>query len=186
MPYKKLTKKDIISALQRLNELAGAEGIVIELAIYGGALFTILYESRLSTKDVDAIARPAEITRKLAARVASEQDLPDNWLNDDCRVFLSHCGEHRSLDSLNLGKNIRPTAPTAAYLLALKLRACRQPLPGYEGDRADIRFLLEKMRIQSSGEAKAILQRFFPEDALTQGAENFVGDILDELKKRRP
>lgn len=60
MPYEALSPTRIRRALRRLSELATAEGIVLELALYGGAVFTLVYGSRETTKDVDGIIRPHE------------------------------------------------------------------------------------------------------------------------------
>ena len=64
--------------------------------------------------------------------------------------------------------------PTAAYLLAMKLRACRPPLPGYAGDYGDIRFLVEKMQIDSVEAAEAVHDKFFPHDVLSKTAKEVV------------
>ena len=50
MPYKPLTKADILRALNRLGELAQAKGLTLDVALYGGAVFTVVYGSRDSTK----------------------------------------------------------------------------------------------------------------------------------------
>ena len=73
IPYESLTKVRITGALRRLGELAQAEQLTIELALYGGAVFTLVYGSREATKDVDALVRPAKDARRLAAVVAREQ-----------------------------------------------------------------------------------------------------------------
>ena len=60
MPYKSLSKADILRALNRLGELARAKGLTLEVALYRGAVFTVVYGSRDSTKNVNAIVRPIE------------------------------------------------------------------------------------------------------------------------------
>jgi hypothetical protein len=41
MPLKTLTKAEIISALARLAELAQAEGVRLEMTLYGGAVMML-------------------------------------------------------------------------------------------------------------------------------------------------
>ena len=133
MPYEALDQNRLRQALRRLGDLAVAEGVELELSLYGGAVFTLVYGSRDSTKDVDGIIRPTEVGRKLAAEVAREQGLPDDWLNGDVAQFLAEREERRPYPKDDLGPGLVVTIPTAAYLLALKLRACRPPfarLPG--------------------------------------------------------
>ena len=142
MPYKPLSANQLLTALRRLGQLAASEGHQLELSLYGGAVFTLVYGSRDSTKDVDGLIRPADIAQRLVKIVAREQGLPEDWLNDDVAQFLSTHEQKRPAPDLDLGPGLVVTVPTAAYLLALKLRACRPPLPGYAGDEPDIRFLL--------------------------------------------
>lgn len=175
MPYDALSQDRLRQALRRLGELAQAEGVELELARYGGAVFTLVYGSRESTKDVDGVIRPSEIGHKLARQVAREQALPEDWLNGDVAQFLAEREERRPYPKDDLGSGLVVTVPTAAYLLALKLRACRPPLPGYPGDEADILFLLRKIRPTSREDITALFARFFPHDVLSPRAE----DIID-------
>ena len=181
MPYDALSQDRLRQALRRLGELARAEGVELELSLYGGAVFTLVYGSRESTKDVDGVIRPAEIGRKLARQVAREQSLPEDWLNGDVAQFLAEREEHRPYPKDDLGAGLVVTVPTAAYLLALKLRACRPPLPGYPGDEADILFLLRKIRPASREDIEAGFTRFFPHDGLSPRAE----DLIDAWLARR-
>ncbi len=174
MPYEPLSRNRIVQALRRLGELAHKQKVTLEISLYGGAVFTLVYGSRDATKDVDAVVRPSEIGKTLAAKVAAELGLPEDWLNDDVKQFLAEKEAKRSLPEGDFGEGIRIVIPTAAYLLAMKLRACRPPLPGYAGDYGDIRFLVQKMGIGSAEEAEAIHDKFFPHDALTAEAREVV------------
>ena len=66
MSYDALSQDRLRQALRRLGELAQAEGVELELSLYGGAVFTLVYGSRESTKAVDGVIRPSEIGHKLA------------------------------------------------------------------------------------------------------------------------
>ena len=178
MPYDALTRKRITQALRRLAELAHEKKITLEISLYGGAVFTLVYGSRDATKDVDAVVRQSEVGKALAAQVAAELGLPDDWLNDDVKQFLSEKEAKRNLTEVGFGEGIRIVVPTAAYLLAMKLRACRPPLPGYAGDYGDIRFLVQKMGIRSLGDAEAIHDKFFPHDVLTAAAKEVIKNAL--------
>jgi hypothetical protein len=183
MPYDPLTKNLISRALRRLGELARAEGLTLEVSLYGGAVFTLVYGSRDSTKDVDAVVHPSQAARRLAERVAKELELPEDWLNDHVRLFLAEKEDKRRLKGDEFGPGLRVSVPTAAYLLALKLRAFRSPLPGYPGDYEDIRFLLHKMELRDLEAVEAIFERFFPHDALTDVQRKAVRQLL---KKEGP
>ncbi len=182
MPYEALTKARLTKALRRLSELATAEGIVLELALYGGAVFTLVYGSREFTKDVDGIIRPAETGARLIQQVATEQALSENWLNDDIRMFLSLQEERRPFPSSEFGPGLQITIPTAAYLLALKINACRQPLPGYPGDESDIRLLLGKIKPGSLEAVEKLHDRFFKGEGLHARAIELVEEYLEARK----
>jgi len=182
MPYESLSKARITQALRRLGELAHAEQLTLEVALYGGAVFTLVYGSREATKDVEALVRPSKEAKRLAAAVASEQGLPSDWLNDQVKQFVSPKEEKRKLNGDDFGPGLRVSVPTAAYLLALKLRACRPRLPGYPGDEEDILFLLRKTKPKSVAEVGKNYEKFFPGDVLSDRAEALVEQVIKELK----
>jgi predicted nucleotidyltransferase len=174
MPYESLSRARITQALRRLGELAREQETTLEVSLYGEAVFTLVYGSRETTKDIDAVVRQNEIAAILAAKVARELALPDDWLNDHVKQFLSEKESKRELSQRDFGEGLRVSVPTAAYLLAMKLRACRPPLPGYSGDYGDIRFLVGKMKIQSVEAAEAIHNKFFPHDVLSDAAREVI------------
>jgi hypothetical protein len=179
IPYESYSPTRLRRALLRLSKLATAEGVVLEVALYGGAVFTLVYGSREATRDIDAIIRPSEVGTRLVAQVAEEQDLPEDWLNDNVRQFLSPLGERRPYPSQEFEPGLQITIPTAAYLLALKLNACRQPLPGQKGDEHDIRFLLQKTKPSSVECVEEQHNRFFPGEGLHQRAIELIEEYLE-------
>ncbi|MBX3052675.1 MAG: hypothetical protein KF753_14425 [Caldilineaceae bacterium] len=87
-----LSRTEINQALERLGELAVAQNIQIELRLVGGAAMVLLYNARLSTRDVDVIIlhpRTAHLVRSLASQVAEELNLPLDWLNDSVKGFMA-------------------------------------------------------------------------------------------------
>jgi hypothetical protein len=174
VPYESLSRIRIVQALRRLGELAFEQGVTLEVSLYGGAVFTLVYGSRDATKDVEAVVRPSDVARNLASKVAEELGLPDDWLNDHVKQFLAEKEAKRRLPESEFGEGLRVSVPTAGYLLAMKLRACRPPLPGYAGDYDDIRFLVRKMDIESVEAAEAIHNKFFPHDTLSDTAKEVV------------
>lgn len=98
-----MDRERLVRALRRLGELAVADGVELELSLYGGAVFTLVYGSRESTKDVDGLIRPAEVGRALVRRVAAEQGLPEDWINGDVAQFLAEREERRPYPKDDLG-----------------------------------------------------------------------------------
>jgi hypothetical protein len=176
-----MTKNVVTQALRRLGELAAESGVELELCIYGGALMMLAYDARAMTKDVDAVILPSRKGLALAAQVGRELGLPENWLNDDVKAFLAPTGQTRPLPLDMPGMMI--TAPTASYLLAMKALACRNPLPGYQGDLDDLRFLIRKLSIQSVDDIQRIIDKYYPDDVIPPEHVVLLETILDEVNE---
>jgi len=150
--------------LTRLGGLAAADGVKLELCLYGGAAMMLAYDSRTITKDVNAVVRPSRDGMRLARVVAREMSLPEDWLNDQVKRFIAPTENMRELPLDVPGLAV--TVPAASYLLAMKALSCRKPLPGYEGDIADLRFLLKKMEIDTVAEVQEHIDRYYPDDVV--------------------
>ena len=77
-----LTAKEIKKLFEKLNSRLKGEGIKGEIGIVGGAAMCLVYNVRESTKDVDAIFEPSSKIREIAEKIAQEEDIPTDWLND--------------------------------------------------------------------------------------------------------
>jgi hypothetical protein len=182
MPLRTLTKAEIITALARLAELAQAEGVRLEMTLYGGAVMMLAYDARDMTKDVDAIVHPPEVARRLVARVAVERGLHDEWLNDDVKQFVSTMEAKNELPLEGVsGAGLRITKPTAKYLLAMKVMAARLPLPGHPGDFDDIKVLLRLTRLQTVDRVEQVVNLFFPDTVLPKPTRVVLTSILTQL-----
>jgi hypothetical protein len=173
-----IAKQTVMAALTRLGELADEDGFTLEVCLYGGALMMLVYNARTITKDIDAIIRPSLEGHQLAERVARELGLPEDWLNDRVRMFLAPAEQLRPIPWE--GPGIKLTAPTASYLLAMKALACRNPLPGYEGDLDDLRFLIRKMNLKSVEEIQSHIDKYYPDDVITPEHELLLATLIEE------
>lgn len=134
-------KPDILSALNRLGQLAQAQGDTIELILVGGAAMVLGFEARQSTHDVDAAIlhpREARKVRQLANRVAVERDWPEDWLNDAAKGYLVGLSDG---GVVHTAPGILVRLPSTAQLLAMKLSAWRDDV-----DISDARRLLETLK----------------------------------------
>src|SRR3982074_2772417 len=84
-----LSKEAILKALQELSDALATQGVKGELCLFGGTVMVLAYAARVSTKDVDAIFHPASLIRSLAAEIAESNQLPEAWLNDGVKGFIS-------------------------------------------------------------------------------------------------
>jgi predicted nucleotidyltransferase len=153
------TGADIRRLFDLLNAELAATGVHGELYLVGGAVMCLAFAARESTRDVDAVFRPAAAVRQAAVRVAAKAHVPETWLNDAVKAWLGGRGDFdRYLELSHLNVFIA----RAEYLLALKCAAMR--LGEEFRDLDDVRYLLRHLNITSSGEALEIVSRYVNED----------------------
>lgn len=156
-----LTKDDIRRLLALLDlELRklDAKG---EVYLVGGAVMCLVLDARDSTRDVDAFFKPTRLIRQAAVRVAAKADVPDSWLNDAVKGFLSPRGDFESYLET---ENLRVFVAEPHYLLAMKCAAMRLG-EGFH-DLDDVRYLLRYLNVQTADEALEIVTRYFDEGQL--------------------
>lgn len=176
---KYMSREIVLNALKRLGQLAFEENLQLECCIYGGALMMLAYDAKAATKDVDVVIRPREPALRLARRVGKELGLPENWLNDQVKLFLA---PHEDLRELPIEvQGVQLTSPSAGYLLAMKALACRVGLPGYEGDLDDLRFLIRKMEITSVDTIQERIDRYYPDDVIPAHQRATLEALIQEV-----
>ncbi|HZQ05741.1 MAG TPA: nucleotidyltransferase [Anaerolineae bacterium] len=145
-----LNRQEIESALRRLGELAQRLGEQVQLVIVGGAVMLLVFNERLSTRDVDAvIIEPlAANVRNWAKQIAQERDLPDDWLNDGAKGYLIGISKGPTVFS---APGIQVSMPSVAQLIAMKLSAWRDDV-----DIEDARRHLLEMKGEQNEVWKAI------------------------------
>lgn len=164
------------AALQALSDELGDRKVQGELCLFGGRAMVLAFQSRQTTKDVDAIFHPAEVVREAAAAVRDNLSLPRAWLNDAVKGFVSARHETAAYD-LPQFPHLRLVAPVPEYLLAMKLMASRIGSLGEADDRADIRFLLQ---LSSWERALDIVERYYRPDRVPPRAKYLLMEILEE------
>jgi len=161
--------------LRALDERLRAASIVGEVYIVGGAALCLALRARPSTRDVDAHFEPARAIREAAARVAAAHDVPDGWLNDAAKGYLSPAGEYRQFLDL---PNLRVLTAQPEYLLAMKCLAFR--IGAEFHDEADVRFLLRILGIERYDDAVEIITRYYPLERFPQKTLYALEEILGE------
>ena len=155
------TAADIRRLFDLLNEELASIGVQGELYLVGGAVMCLAFGARESTRDVDAMFKPAAAVRQAAARVAARAGVPDAWLNDAVKAWLGGRGDFDRYIELS---NLNVYVARAEYLLALKCAAMR--LGEEFRDLDDVRYLLRYLNITSSREALEVVARYVNEDAI--------------------
>lgn len=127
-----------------------------EVSLFGGAAMCLVYGSRSSTKDIDAVFAPTPEMYAIIQNIAEEYGLPSDWLNNGVKGFVSTNHDVRLYRRLS---HLTITAASPEYLLAMKCLASRL---GASRDVEDIQFLLRHLNIRTVQEAYKILERFYP------------------------
>jgi hypothetical protein len=163
--------------IRRLFGLLDAElaesGVSGELYVVGGAVMCLAFNARESTRDVDALFKPAGEVRRAAARVAAREDIPEVWLNDAVKAYLGPRGEFDTFMELS---HLRVFVARPEYLLAMKAAALR--LGEVFSDLEDVRYLLRYLNIVTADEAMAIVLKYFDESQLRRKTRLAIEEML--------
>ncbi|MBB6732805.1 hypothetical protein H7C18_17975 [Cohnella sp. CBP 2801] len=150
------TNREILVYLERINEHLKSRQLSGEISLFGGAAMCLVYGSRSSTKDIDALYAPTPEMYQIIDAVAKEYGLPSDWLNNGVKGFVSGNHDVRMYRRLS---HLTITAASPEYLFAMKCLASRL---GTSRDVEDIQFLIRQLNIRSVTEAFKILERFYP------------------------
>ncbi len=169
-----LSRRDIERLFERLSDELARQDIAGEVYVVGGAVMCLVFDARASTRDIDAFFRPAKEVRAAARAVAAAAGLPDDWLNDAVKGYLSHREDfHRYLDLPNL----RVLTASPEYLLAMKCLAMRLG-EGFH-DEEDVRFLLRYLNLTDHGKALEVVTRYYPRERLPQKTLYALEELLE-------
>jgi hypothetical protein len=175
-----LSREKILGAFEALSSELGQRGVVGEVCLLGGTVMVLAFTARLTTKDVDALFQPAQPIRQIASRIAAEQHLPENWLNDGAKGFLSARHE-TTTGNLPQFPHLRLTMPVPEYLLAMKCMAARLGGTGDEpSDVADIRFLIRHLAFKSPAEVLDVVTLYYPANRIPVKTQYLVEGLFEE------
>jgi hypothetical protein len=160
-PQFRLTVSDIRRLLELLNAELAAGDVRGEVHVVGGAAMCLAYAARDATRDVDAFFRPAKLVREAARRVAARADVPETWLNDSVKAFLSPHGTYVPFLELD---HLRVFVAEPHYLLAMKCVAMRLGAEFHDLD--DVRYLLRHLDIADVDTALAVVHRYFDDEMI--------------------
>jgi len=145
-----MRRDEIEADLRAVGAELAHQGLIGEIVLAGGAFMTLVLRSREATLDVDAFFDPqtSGAIRAAALKVARQNGLPDDWLNDAVKGFFAtpplttRWAEYPGL---------RIDALRPAYMFAMKAVA------GRPRDLSDIEVLARHLGVTSSEGALAIV-----------------------------
>lgn len=152
-----LNKKEILRLFELLNDELSLNHEKGELVLVGGAVMCLVYETREATQDIDAFFKPSSSIRKAAQKISAKEKIPENWLNDGVKGFLSEFGDHDLYLDLS---HLKIWTASSEYMLAMKCLSMRIGAEFHDED--DIRYLLRNLDITSYQEACDIISQYYP------------------------
>ncbi|MBA3385240.1 MAG: hypothetical protein H0T95_01210 [Chthoniobacterales bacterium] len=123
--------------------------------------------------------------REAAEAVRQQLELPEGWLNDAAKGFVSERHEVTDYD-LPQFQHLRVVAPVPEYLLAMKCLASRIGSPGEADDKANIRFLLRQLGLRSPEAALEIAMEYYPPARHSDSREVPARGNFDRGTMKRP
>lgn len=140
------------------------------------------FVARVSTKDVDAVFHPATEIRQLAKSIGEEKKLPEDWLNDAVKGFVSHNHETTTAN-LPQFENLRVTMPVPEYLLAMKCMASRvATAAGEPSDVDDIIFLIRHLKLKDAAQVLEIVSQYYPPNRIQIKTQYLIEGLFEEGK----
>lgn len=177
-----LTRESVLIALEALSRELGKHSVHGEMCLFGGTVMMLAMGARVSTKDVDALFQPTSLIRDLARDIGEQLGLPQDWLNDGVKGFLSSRHE-TTMGCLPQFPNLRLTMPVPEYLLAMKAMAARIGGTADEpSDVADIRFLIRHLQLKTAGDVLALVALYYPAGRVPAKTQYLVEGLFDEGK----
>ncbi|MCK6556354.1 hypothetical protein L6Q96_17500 [Candidatus Binatia bacterium] len=167
-----LQRETLVAALRRLNALLAEEEQCAEVFLVGGAVMCLVHRARPATKDVDAWFTEAPVVRRAARKVAEELQLDDHWLNDAAKAFVPAAAGYETWETLS---HLTVSAVDARTLLAMKCAAARTA-----EDAADIRFLADRLGLQSADAVLAVVLDYFPAERLPVRVRLLLEEMFDD------
>lgn len=168
-----LSAHDIRRLFELLNDELARDSIAGEMYLVGGAVMCLALDARPATRDVDAYFLPTRSVREAAVRVASDAGVPDTWLNDAVKGFLSPLGDFDPFLELS---NLSVFVARPRYLLAMKCAAMRLGAEFHDLD--DVRYLLRYLNVTTADEALGIVTDYFDEAQLLPKTRLVLEELL--------
>jgi hypothetical protein len=167
-----MSKEEILSYLRLLNVELAQKNIKGEICLYGGAVMCLAFDARPNTQDVDAVFKPASEIRAIAATIAKDNDLREDWLNDGVKGFIVEHHQNIFLDESNLKVYI----PDVEYMLAMKTLSAR-----VDGtDKKDVMFLIKELNVKTAQEVFSIMEKYYSHHYIRPATKFFIEEIFQQ------
>jgi len=171
----------IIELLTELGRRLSAKGVAGRLYIVRGAAMALEFNTRRTSRDIDAVLDPPTTIAVEAASMATDLGLPEGWLSSAAQAFIPLPYENPVSLEVD-GLQIALSSP--ANLLAMKMAA------GRPQDITDLVVLFGHLRITSPEQAVQIAERMYGDESvvLSEPRESLIllaEAVLDIMRASR-
>jgi len=170
--FEQMTAEEIEQYLREVNDELALQHVNGEICLYGGAVMCLVYKARPATKDIDAIFEPVKYIRSAIRKITERHDLPLDWLNYAVKMFVV---KHEKEIFLDL-PNLKVFVPAPEYLLAMKILAARAE----SFDLDDIKFLLDKLKVQTVEDALRTVENYYPHKIIKPETRFLLEELFEE------
>lgn len=118
-----LVRDELTGLLEELSTELERKGLRGDLFVVDGAAMALAYNTRRSTRDLDAVFEPKELIYEAARVVGERHNLPHDWLNDGVKGFLP--GEDPNATTIFDRPSLSVRVASPRYLFAMKAVAAR-------------------------------------------------------------
>lgn len=168
-----MKKEDILNALEQLGAELTKKGIQGEVLLVGGAAMCLAHNARDATKDVDALFEPKAEMYQAIERVAKNNNLEIDWMNDSVKGFIH--ANPKSLPFIEY-PGIKISTVSPEYLLAMKMYSARTGL--HDKDIDDIKSLVNILELKAPDDAYRILDQYFPKERILPRTQYLIEEIF--------
>jgi predicted nucleotidyltransferase len=171
----RFTGEEVRQHLEDLADGLAQAGVEVSILLVGGAALSFYYDRDQGTTDVDAVGHPKDLVLAHAAALTEEKGLRPGWLNEAATMYFPHeeIARHVVIEK----GTVRVEVAEPEVLLAMKLHACRP-----QKDLPDLAFLLRRCDVRSVDKAVEWLERYYPEEELSEQDQAIVAVALGEIE----
>ena len=166
-----MRRDEIVELLTELGRRLAARGVEGEMYVVGGAAIALVFDDRRSTQDIDAVFEPKMVIYEVAGELAHERGLPDGWLNDAVKGFLTGADPDAPLVLEVTGLRVSTASPR--ILLAMKVLSHR-----VGEDEDDVRLLARQLELDTARGVLAVAESVYG-DRLDAAARFFVEQLYE-------
>jgi hypothetical protein len=167
-----LDSEQLLALLRDLSGELESRGVRAEIFMVGGAAMTLAYDTRRTTRDVDAVFEPKDAVQAAARSVSARHNVAADWLNDAVKGFL-HGPDNQSRPVLDT-PGLRVDVASPRYLLAMKLLSAR------DEDVEDILLLYRLCGFTAAQDGLDLVEASYPGRPIPVKIQYLLEELLGE------